>query len=311
MVYSIYETISSNQTFPVKIFVAPIESSTFHWHKEYEMIGILKGSINIRVESDSITLTKGDIFLVNYRAIHAIRCMEDEPNLCMILQMSPELFTDADSQGGSTRFYLDSTQKDEEPECGFGFFFRKLAALVDETLTEDRHSSFRVRAQVCAIIADLFDFVLYDVCYKDEVSQSQQELAADVIAFMEQYLEEEKVVEMTCKEFGFSRKSLDRHLKTAVGVTGKEILDDLRVEKAKKLLKNTDKNINYILDVCGFGSEKTFYRIFRSETGLTPSEFRQRGQIDQHNGEVQGYLDYEVSEVKTIIQRILNSGWKE
>lgn len=104
MVYSIYETISSNQAFPVNIFVAPIESSTFHWHKEYEMIGILKGSINIRVESDSITLTKGDIFLVNSRVIHAIRCMEDEPNLCMILQMSPELFTDADSQEGVPGF---------------------------------------------------------------------------------------------------------------------------------------------------------------------------------------------------------------
>ena len=229
----------------------------------------------------------------------------------MILQMSPELFTDADSQGGSTRFYLDSTQKEEEPECGFQYFFRKLAALVWETLKEDRHSSFRVRAQVCGIIADLFDYVLHDVCYKDEVSQSQQELAADVIAFMEQYLEEEKVVDMTCREFGFSRKSLDRHLKAAIGVTGKEILDDLRVEKAKELLKNTDKNINYILDVCGFGSEKTFYRIFRSETGLTPSEFRQKGQIDQHNGEVQGYLDYEVSEVKTIIQRILDNDWEE
>ena len=311
MVYSIYETIRSNQTFPVNIFVAPIASSTFHWHKEYEMIGILKGSINIRVESDSITLAQGDIFLVNSRVIHAIRCTEDEPNLCMILQMSPELFADADSQGGSARFYLDSTQKEEEPECGFDYFFRKLAALVGETLKEDRHSSFRVRARVCEIIADLFDHVLYDVCYKDEVSQSQQELAADVIAFMEQHLEEEKVVDMTCREFGFSRKSIDRHLKAAVGVTGKEILDDLRVEKAKELLKNTDKNISYILDVCGFGSEKTFYRIFRSETGLTPSEFRQKGQIDQRNGEVQGYLDYEVSEVRTIIQGILENSWKK
>ena len=65
MTYSIYETVSSNQTFPVNVFVAPIENSTFHWHNEYEMIGILKGGIHIRVESELITLKEGDIFLVN------------------------------------------------------------------------------------------------------------------------------------------------------------------------------------------------------------------------------------------------------
>lgn len=65
MIYTVYETIESSRTFPVNIFVAPIENSTFHWHNEYEMIGILKGGIHIRVESELITLKEGDIFLVN------------------------------------------------------------------------------------------------------------------------------------------------------------------------------------------------------------------------------------------------------
>ena len=77
------------------------------------------------------------------------------------------------------------------------------------------------------------------------------------------------------------------------------------VERAKSLLKNTDKNMNYILDSCGFGSEKTFYRVFRRETGLTPNEFRHKGQIDQYNEQLKGYLDYEVSEVKEILKKVL------
>ena len=175
MTYSIYETVSSNQTFPVNVFVAPIENSTFHWHNEYEMIGILKGTINIRVSSESITLNEGDIFLVNSRVIHAIRCIEDEKNLCMILQMSPELFTSEENENSDIRFYLDSTQKDEEPERGFAYFYRNLAQLVYESLKEDSHSPFRIRAQVCAMIADLFDYVIYDVRFRDPVSQNQQE----------------------------------------------------------------------------------------------------------------------------------------
>ncbi|MDM8124519.1 AraC family transcriptional regulator [Mediterraneibacter glycyrrhizinilyticus] len=305
MTYSIYETVSSNQTFPVNVFVAPIENSTFHWHNEYEMIGILKGTINIRVSSESITLNEGDIFLVNSRVIHAIRCIEDEKNLCMILQMSPELFTSEENENSDIRFYLDSTQKDEEPERGFAYFYRNLAQLVYESLKEDGHSPFRIRAQVCAMIADLFDYVIYDVRFRDSVSQNQQELAVSVIEYMEKYLEEDSIVDMACRQFGLSRKSLDRVLKTMTGVTGKEILENLRVERAKSLLKNTDKNMNYILDSCGFGSEKTFYRVFRRETGLTPNEFRHKGQIDQYNEQLKGYLDYEVPEVKEILKKVL------
>ena len=305
MTYSIYETVSSNQTFPVNVFVAPIENSTFHWHNEYEMIGILKGTINIRVSSESITLNAGDIFLVNSRVIHAIRCIEDEKNLCMILQMSPELFTSEENENSDIRFYLDSMQKDEEPERGFAYFYRNLAQLVYESLKEDSHSPFRIRAQVCAMIADLFDYVIYDVRFRDPVSQNQQELAVSVIEYMEKYLEEDSIVDMSCRQFGLSRKSLDRVLKTMTGVTGKEILENLRVERAKSLLKNTDKNMNYILDSCGFGSEKTFYRVFRRETGLTPNEFRHKGQIDQYNEQLKGYLDYEVSEVKEILKKVL------
>ena len=82
----------------------------------------------------------------------------------------------------------------------------------------------------------------------------------------------------------------------------------MRVEKAKGLLKNTDKNMNYILDSCGFGSEKTFYRVFRRETGLTPNELRHKGrleQLEQYDEQLKGYLDYEVSEVKGALKKIL------
>lgn len=306
MTYSIYETITRSETFPVNVFVAPIESSTFHWHNEYELIGILKGSINIRIESASITLKAGDIFLVNPRVIHAIRCVDDEQNLCMILQISPELFTSEENDGSDIRFYLDSTQSDEAPECGFSYFYKKLAQLVYKSLQDDIHAMFRIRAQVCSIIADLYDYAVYDVRYHDPVSQTQQELTVSIIEYLEKYLEEDKVVDMACRRFGLSRKSFDRTLKTTAGVTGKEILENLRVARAKTLLKNTDKNMNYILDSCGFGSEKTFYRVFRRETGLTPNEFRHRGQIDHYDEKLKGYLDYEVSEVKTILQKILS-----
>ena len=126
MAFSIYESISNNQTIPVNVFVVSIQGSTFHWHNEYELVGVLKGSIVLKAESEEINLKCGDIFLINPNVIHSIRECENEPNLCMFVQMSQELFALEEQENTETRFYLDSTN-DEIPECGFAYFFKKMA----------------------------------------------------------------------------------------------------------------------------------------------------------------------------------------
>lgn len=181
-----------------------------------------------------------------------------------------------------------------------------MAELVYESMREDRHQVFRIRAQVCTMIADLFDQVIYDIRFKDAAAQNDQELTVKAITLMEEYMGEEKVMDLVCKKIGLSRKSLDRNLKTTLDLTGKELLENLRIEQAKNLLKNTDKNMNYILDACGFGSEKTFYRVFREETGFTPKAFREKGQVEEYDEALKGYLNYETSEVKRILREILN-----
>ena len=275
MPHSIYESITNNQSFPVNIFVAPIQSSTYHWHNEYEMIGILKGSIWMQVQSEQVRLKKGDIYLVNPNVIHAIKGVENEENLCMFVQMSRELLAFDEEDNKEVRFYLDSTDE-EEPEKGFAYFYKKMAELVYESMREDRHQAFRIRAQVCTLIADLFDQVIYDIRFKDAAAQNDQELTVKAITLMEEHMGEEKVMDLVCKK------------------------------QAKNLLKNTDKNMNYILDACGFGSEKTFYRVFREETGFTPKAFREKGQVEEYDEALKGYLNYETSEVKRILREILN-----
>ncbi len=213
MSYSIYEYISIDEPFLVNAFVTSIQSSTFHWHNEYELLGILRGAVEVKVRSESVILKKGDLLLINPNVFHAIKCMEGEDNLCMIIQMHLDLFQEEKDSGFDIRFYLDSTS-DEIPACGFRYFFCRMAKVI----------------------------------------------------------------------------------------------------KARDLLKNTNKNMNYILDVCGFGSEKTFYRVFKQETGMTPNEFRKRGQVEHYNDTLKDYLNFDEMEAKEILNEVIREAmvsWKK
>ncbi len=301
MTYSIYESISNPTDFPVNAFVAAIESSTLHWHNEYEMIGVLKGSIEIRVQSEVFTLGEQDVLLINSSRIHALKALGGQTCICMIVQMNTSLFGTEDEK---IEFYLNST-REPAPKCEYAVFRKQMARIVAASMKEDRCAQFRLRADACILIADLFEYTVYDSCYSDGVSVDEQELVISFIDYANDHLEEEKILEYGCRALGVSRKTLDRNIKSFLGMTSKEIVDNLRLEKAKGLLKNTGKRMDYIIDVCGFGSEKSFYRIFKKKTGLTPKDFREKGSMEHYDNELKGYLDFEIPMARELLNRVI------
>jgi len=300
----IFETVEFEKKYPVNAFVASIQSSSFHWHYEYELLAVLKGSITVRVNSRMLVLKKNDIILINSKVVHEIQC-EQEDNLCMVLQLDPALFKNEKGESVFYRFYLNSVTDELPVKGGYLHFVKRAAKILLGSLKKDETSYYRVRAQVYALIADLFEYVEYDMSIQTEQSDHDIALLMDIIDYLRDHVEDRDVLKHLCREIGMSSKTVHRYLKTHVGMSVKDMVDTLKVDKAKRLLKHTEKNMNCIIDECGFGSENTFYRIFRQNTGLTPREYRQKGIEQRDGGVLKGYLDFEEYEAETIILEIL------
>lgn len=299
----IFETVEFKNQYPVNAFVTSIQSSSFHWHYEYELIVVVKGSITISVSPKPITMYEGDVILVNSKTVHEIK--SEDKNLCMILQLDPGLFKKENNDNIYYHFYLNSVVNEEPVKKEYSYFVKKVAGIVLPTLEQDKKSCYRLRAEIYGLIADLFDYVLYDMYLKTEQSDSDAAMLMRIIDYLKNNLSEEDVVNSLYKEIGMGEKTVYRYLKEHVGISLKEMLDTLRVNEAKKLLKNTDKSIGCIIDECRFGSENTFYRIFKKNTGLTPNEYRQRKIDMQESPRLKGYQDFEQNEAKRILLKIL------
>lgn len=81
---------------------------------------------------------------------------------------------------------------------------------------------------------------------------------------------------MVCQEMKISQKYLIQFLKEQTGKTFAKYIEDLRVEKAKELLLNTDYSNERIAGEAGFGSMNSFYRVFNKKTGVSPGAFRKK-----------------------------------
>ena len=75
---------------------------------------------------------------------------------------------------------------------------------------------------------------------------------------------------------GLSRATLVRRFRQASGLSPHQYVTAKRIEAAKTLLQDSDHDLSFIAQEVGFANQSHFTSIFRSTTGITPGQFRQR-----------------------------------
>lgn len=75
-------------------------------------------------------------------------------------------------------------------------------------------------------------------------------------------------------EMAMGRTSLYNKLKQATGMGTSEYINQRKIEKAEKLLLNTNLSISEISDRLGFTYQRYFSTLFKKTKGMSPSQFR-------------------------------------
>ena len=75
----------------------------------------------------------------------------------------------------------------------------------------------------------------------------------------------------------YFRKLFTKHF----GISPKQFIIDMRVQKAKQLLTEGVLTVCAISESCGFANPYHFSRLFKQHTGITPSEYRKSNLIHE------------------------------
>lgn len=74
---------------------------------------------------------------------------------------------------------------------------------------------------------------------------------------------------------GVNRSYLSSSFKKILGCSPQDYLINLRIEKAKSLLKKGDTQINEVAGMVGYADPLAFSKVFKSRTGRSPSEYKE------------------------------------
>ncbi|MCL2743907.1 MAG: DNA-binding transcriptional regulator [Planctomycetaceae bacterium] len=98
--------------------------------------------------------------------------------------------------------------------------------------------------------------------------------AADTIRFIRERACDGLTVQGVVKFSNLSHRTLARLIHKWTGRTIEQEIKRVRIETAKRLLKETDYSVKLIGMHCGFKEQEYFCYLFRGTTGMTPKEFR-------------------------------------
>jgi len=74
--------------------------------------------------------------------------------------------------------------------------------------------------------------------------------------------------------FNYNEKYIGRYFKSKTGMTVREYCNQMKIDRAKKLLRDTDLSIATVATRIGYNNVTYFNRVFHLETGMSPKEFR-------------------------------------
>jgi AraC-like DNA-binding protein len=107
----------------------------------------------------------------------------------------------------------------------------------------------------------------------DPCDTTSRRLAA-ITDWLQIHADENYTVKQIADKFNFNNDYLCRIFKKYTGMSVIKYINEIKMGKAKQLLRETDLSIKEISYMLGFGDNKYFMKIFKMYETLTPSEYR-------------------------------------
>lgn len=99
-------------------------------------------------------------------------------------------------------------------------------------------------------------------------------LVNSALKYMREHYQKNLHLEDVAEQVYISQWYLSKLLKLHTGHGFLEILNEIRIEEAKKLMQNSSLKISDISEQVGFLSVQHFSRVFKRQTGMSAREYR-------------------------------------
>ena len=261
---------------PIKISYLNIKNYPTHWHNSIEIIYVLKGSLQIKIDTDSFTLNEREVEIINSDESHEIQGIDD--NKVLIFNIDPFFFEKYYKDINNIFFYTSSNDDEEQTGPEYEELKTILSQMLCEYVQKLEDYDEEIEELLITLLYHLVNNFHYLTHEKEELKEKTDQLARyhRISKYIyNNYNNNITLQEIAKKEF-LSPHYLSHEIKYATGYSFTDLINLTRIEESIKLLLDSDMSISEISDEIGFSHVRYFNKNFKYYYGCTPLQYRKK-----------------------------------
>lgn len=273
------------ESFPFQIY--PLSGAQdgdvvpLHWHPELEIIRIVSGEVGLTIGDKQYLAHEGDIFFVAMGELHEIRCGPGNQFRSFVFSADFLEFRRADRTQSELLAPLSGGQLHfrtvlQAGDAGHAPILAALDAIL--AACGEKHAGYEllVKASLLTLVAQGARAGLLHTADASP-SDYHTQLLRDIVEYLNEHCTEPLRLPAIASHFGMSPQYFCTFFKAHLGRTFVQHVNFLRIERASRLLRETDQPIMEVGFAVGFENFSYFIKRFREVFGCTPSAYRKAG----------------------------------
>jgi AraC-like DNA-binding protein len=261
-----------------------------HSHDFVELVYIAEGEAQHSFEGELYDISAGDVYIINPGEVHTyiiqpggkleiINCLFmpsfiDEALLKELgISESMDYFYVHPFLDNKERFHLGLNLRGQDASEVLSLLNR----MADEYKGLRKGYSTLIRLQLIQLLIQLSRIYEEQQHYKEPAifrNQERKILVQRICGYLERHFHQKLSLAILSDLFNISARHLNRVFKDETGKTVIEALHDIRIERAKHLLLESDEKVISIAMEVGYDDPAFFTRLFSRKVGVSPGKFR-------------------------------------
>lgn len=271
---SIFETAPENSGVGIRLTRANgAQAFIYHWHDAVEILYGLEGSTTVGVVDRPYTLSEGDILIIGSGESHCLFPADYRAKRLVLMFEPARLF-------GSTGFWEDRSCFSGIERHSSGWDAKTRQKIYQACMTIEQEYTRRLPGWQQQVVGQLM-LMASDVIREVPKASVPADVQMDdglrrVLGYLSEHFLEPVTLKDCAAALGFNPSYLSGMFSLRTGAPFHRYLLNLRLKKAEWLLVSGEMPVSEVALQSGFSSDKTFYRVFREQYGLSPGDYRKK-----------------------------------
>ena len=246
-------------------------------HDFWELLYVDKGTISVTRDGENLDLTRGEMIFHAPGEFHALSANGVvAPNLIVVsfpcAGSAMDFFRGrVTSIGAEERILLAKIVAESR-----AVFSTPLDDPYNNTLVRRETVPFGSEQLLAAAVEELLIRLIRRgdaLAVKNPQPRQAQERIGDIVAYLEQRLDQPLSLQQICRDNLVGRAQLERYFHEQTGGGVIDYFNKMKIRAAREMIREGRLNFTQIAAKLGFQSVHYFSRRFRLTTGMSPSEY--------------------------------------